>query len=28
MQIEYEEQHCEFSSQNQQCIKERCPFFG
>ena len=28
MQIEYEKQHCEFSSQNQQCIKERCPFFG
>ena len=28
VQIEYEKQHCEFSSQNQQCIKERCPFFG
>ena len=25
VQIEYEKQHCEFSSQNQQCIKERCP---
>ncbi|SHN49757.1 hypothetical protein SAMN02745247_00362 [Butyrivibrio hungatei DSM 14810] len=22
VQIEYEKQHCEFSSQNQQCIKE------
>ena len=28
VQIEYEKQYCEFSSQNQQCIKERCPFFG
>jgi hypothetical protein len=28
VQLEYEEQTCEFSSQNQQCIKERCPFFN
>ena len=25
--IEYEDQTCEFKSQNQQCIKERCPFY-
>ncbi|WP_242879412.1 DUF5714 domain-containing protein [Butyrivibrio sp. INlla16] len=25
--LEYEEQTCEFSSQNQQCIKDRCPFY-
>ena len=23
----YEDQSCEFSSQNQQCIKEKCPFY-
>ena len=27
VQLEYENQHCEFSSKNQQCIKERCPFY-
>lgn len=26
--LEYESQRCEFSSQNQQCIKGRCPFYG
>lgn len=26
--LEYEEQSCEFSSQNQQCIKDRCPFWN
>ena len=26
--LEYEEQVCEFSELNQQCIKERCPFYG
>lgn len=25
--LEYEEQTCEFSTQNQQCIKGRCPFY-
>lgn len=25
--LEYEDQTCEFKSQNQQCIKERCPFY-
>ena len=25
--LEYEEQKCDFKSQNQQCIKERCPFY-
>ena len=25
--LEYEKQKCEFSSMNQQCIKNRCPFF-
>ena len=25
--LEYEEQKCEFYSQNQQCIKERCPLY-
>lgn len=25
--LEYEGQTCEFKSQNQQCIKERCPFY-
>ena len=25
--LEYEEQTCEFSAQNQQCIGERCPFY-
>ncbi len=25
--LEYEEQTCEFSSQNQRCIKGRCPFY-
>ena len=27
VQLEYEEQTCEFSTQNQQCIKCRCPFY-
>ena len=27
VQMEYEGQHCEFHEQNQQCIKEKCPFF-
>ena len=26
--LEYEEQVCEYSDVNRQCIKERCPFFG
>ena len=26
--LEYEKQTCEFSSQNQQCVKDRCPFFN
>ncbi len=25
--LEYEKQTCEFSSHNQQCIKDRCPFY-
>jgi len=25
--LEYEDQQCEFSEQNQQCIHERCPFY-
>ena len=25
--LEYEEQECEFSHLNQQCIKQRCPFY-
>ena len=25
--LEYEDQQCEFSERNQQCLKERCPFF-
>lgn len=25
--LEYEEQKCEFSSENRQCIRDRCPFF-
>ena len=25
--LEYEEQVCEFSDKNQQCIKEKCPFY-
>jgi len=25
--LEYEEQMCEFSDKNQQCIKEKCPFY-
>jgi hypothetical protein len=25
--LEYEEQLCEFSEQNQQCLKEKCPFY-
>jgi hypothetical protein len=25
--LEYEDQSCEFHDQNQQCIKEKCPFF-
>jgi len=27
VKLEYENQECEFSNQNQQCIKERCPFY-
>ncbi len=27
MLVGYEEQTCEFSSKNQQCIKGRCPFY-
>lgn len=27
VQLEYENQGCEYSSQNQQCIKDRCPFY-
>ena len=26
--LEYEDQKCEFSDLNQQCIKEKCPFYG
>ena len=26
--LEYEEQRCEFSQSNQQCIGQRCPFYG
>ena len=25
--LEYEDQHCEFSELNKQCLKEKCPFF-
>ena len=25
--LEYEDQKCEFKTHNQQCIKDRCPFF-
>lgn len=25
--LEYEEQQCEFSEMNAQCIGQRCPFF-
>ena len=28
LSLEYEEQRCEFSQSNQQCIKQRCPFYG
>jgi len=27
-QLEYEEQKCEFSGMNVQCIKQRCPFYA
>ena len=27
VRLEYEKQECEFSNQNQQCIKTRCPFY-
>ena len=27
VKLEYEEQECEFYSQNQQCIREKCPFY-
>lgn len=27
VRLEYEDQECEYSAQNQQCIKERCPFY-
>ena len=27
VKLEYENQHCDFSSMNQQCIKEKCPFY-
>ena len=26
--LEYEKMICEYSKQNAQCIKERCPFYG
>ena len=26
--LEYEDQRCEFSDQNQQCLRERCPFYS
>jgi hypothetical protein len=26
--LEYEDQQCEFSERNQQCLRDRCPFFG
>ncbi len=26
--LEYEDQSCEFHEQNQQCIKEKCPFYN
>lgn len=28
LSLEYEEQKCEFSQLNQQCIKQRCPFYN
>ena len=28
VRVEYEAQPCGFSERNQQCIKERCPFYG
>ena len=28
LSLEYEEQRCEFSQSNQQCIGQRCPFYG
>ena len=28
LSLEYDEQKCEFSHINQQCIKQRCPFYG
>jgi len=27
VKLEYEEQECEFYSRNQQCIREKCPFY-
>ena len=27
VKLEYDEQECEFYPQNQQCIKEKCPFY-
>ena len=27
VKLEYEPQTCEFHSMNQQCIKEKCPFY-
>ena len=27
VKLEYEEQKCEFYLQNQQCIREKCPFY-
>ena len=27
VKLEYEEQECEFYPQNQQCIREKCPFY-
>ena len=27
VKLEYEDQECEFYSRNQQCIKEKCPFY-
>ena len=28
VKLEYEQQECEFSSENQQCIREKCPFYS
>lgn len=26
--LEYEDQPCEFSERNQQCLREKCPFYA